>query len=269
LSVLDAFLLAVLQGLTEFLPVSSSGHLVLAQQILNLHNAQIVSFDVFVHFGTLISVAIVYRSDIIEIGRSFYKAFKAYHLKKEHKKTEYFHLGIALIIGSLPAGIIGLAFNRQIEEIFSDPKFVAMNIVITGLILFLTRLARPTRGKKVGILSSIIIGFAQMVAILPGISRSGTTMSAALFMKIPPVQAARFSFLLSIPVIAGAALLETYKLIVDGTTIGILPISVGIIISALAGYIAIQLLLHIMEKGRFSWFSFYCLMIGIIGISFV
>ena len=269
MSVFDAILLAVLQGLTEFLPVSSSGHLVLAQQLLNLHNPQIVSFDVFVHFGTLISVVIVFWNDIIEILRSFIKALKTYKTKEEHKKTEYFHLGSAIVIGSIPAGVIGLAFHRQIEEIFTDPKFVAMNIVITGLILFLTRLAKPVKGKKVDILSSIIIGLAQMVAILPGISRSGLTMSAALFLKISPVQAARFSFLLSIPVIAGAALLETYKLITLGTTIGFLQIIVGIAISAIAGYVAIKLLMRIMEKGKFSWFSFYCLMIGILGIFFM
>jgi undecaprenyl-diphosphatase len=264
--VLDAVLLAVLQGLTEFLPVSSSGHLVLAQQLLNLHNPQIVSFDVFVHFGTLVSVVIVFWNDIVEILHSFIKALKTFKAKEEHKKTESFHLGIAIIIGSIPAGVIGLAFHHQIEEIFSDPKFVAMNIVITGLILFLTRLAKPKRGKKVSIPSSIIIGLAQMVAILPGISRSGLTMSAALFLKISPVQAARFSFLLSVPVIAGAALLETYKLAVYGTTIGFLQILIGITISAVAGYAAIKLLLRIMEKGKFSLFAFYCLTIGIIGI---
>jgi undecaprenyl-diphosphatase len=268
--VLDAVLLAVLQGLTEFLPVSSSGHLVLAQQLLNLHNPQIVSFDIFVHFGTLISVVIVFWNDIIGILRSFFKAIKTFVAKEEHKKTEYFHLGIAIVIGTIPAGVIGLAFHHQIEEIFfKDLKWVAVNIVITGLILFLTRLAKPVKGKKVGILSSIIIGLAQMVAILPGISRSGLTMSAALFLKISPVQAARFSFLLSIPVIAGATLLATYKLIADGTTIGFLPIVIGIAVSAIAGYVAIKLLLRVMEKGKFSWFSLYCLVIGIFGIFFM
>jgi len=267
--VFDAVLLAVLQGLTEFLPVSSSGHLVLAQQLLNLHNPQIVSFDIFVHFGTLISVVIVFWNDIIEILRSFIKALTTFKAKEEHRKTEYFHLGIAIVIGSIPAGIIGLAFHRQIEEIFTDPKFVAMNIVITGLILFLTRLAKPVKGKKVGILSSMIIGFAQMVAILPGISRSGLTMSAALFLKISPVQAARFSFLLSIPVIAGATLLKAYTLIALGTTIGLLQIIIGIAVSAIVGYVAIKVLLRIMEKGKFSWFSLYCLVIGIFGIFFM
>jgi len=249
--------------------VSSSGHLVLAQQLLNLHHPQIMSFDVFVHFGTLVSVVVAFWKDIIEILTSFFKAFPSFKSKDEHRKTEYFRLGIAILIGSIPAGVVGLAFHQQIEEIFTDPKFVAMNIVITGLILFLTRLAKPVRGRKVGMVSSIIIGFAQMAAILPGISRSGSTMSAALFLKISPMQAARFSFLLSIPVIAGATVLETYKLIAYGTTLGFMQISIGIVLSAISGYVAIKLLLHIMEKGKFSWFSLYCLVIGIIGIFFM
>jgi undecaprenyl-diphosphatase len=266
LNVIDSFFLAVLQGFTEFLPVSSSGHLVLAQQLLNIHNPEIVSFDVFVHFGTMISVLVIFWNDICAILKSFMKAIRHFHFKEEYRKDEYFRLGVAILIGSVPAGIIGMAYQRQIEETFSDPKLAAMNIVITGLILFLTRLAKPVQGKKVDILSSLIIGFAQAVAILPGISRSGSTMSAALFLKISPVQAARFSFLLSAPVILGAALLETQNLVVQGTSIGSLQIGTGITISAIAGYIAIKLLLRFMERGKFSWFSFYCLLIGMIGI---
>jgi undecaprenyl-diphosphatase len=266
LSILDAIILAVIQGMTEFLPVSSSGHLVLAQQLLNLNGPQIVLFDVFVHFGTVISLVVIFRKDIVEILRSFLKAIMTFQSKEEHEKTEYFQLGIAIIVASIPAGLAGLIFNRQVEEIFTDPKFVAMNIVITGLVLFLTRIAKPIEGKKVSIPASFFIGLAQMAAILPGISRSGLTMSAALFMKVSPVQAARFSFLLSIPVILGATLLEAYKFIVLGTTIGIVPIIIGIIVSAVAGYAAIEMLLRIMEKGKFSWFSLYCLAAGIIGI---
>ncbi len=170
------------------------------------------------------------------------------------------------VVGSIPAGLAGLVFRHQVEEIFTDTKFVAMNIVITGLVLFLTRIVKHGKKKQVTIFTSLIIGLAQMAAILPGISRSGLTMSTALFMKVSPVQAARFSFLLSIPVILGATLLESYRLINFGTTIGFMQISIGIIISAIAGYAAIKLLLRVMEKGRFSWFSLYCLVAGIIGI---
>jgi undecaprenyl-diphosphatase len=269
LSVIDAVLLAILQGFTEFLPVSSSGHLVLVQEILNLHDPQMIIFDVFVHFGTLISVVFVFWKDLLEILKSFVNAFKAMKLKKEYEKTEHFRLGFAIIIGSIPAGIIGLLYRHPIEEAFKDPKLVAVNLVITGLILFLTRLAKPVYGKKVGMISAFVIGIAQAVAILPGISRSGSTMSTALYLKISPILAARFSFLLSVPVIAGATLLEGAKLFKYGNTLGIMPLLVGTTVSAIAGYYAIKVLLKIMEKGKFSWFSFYCLTIGILGILFI
>ena len=269
MSLFHAVLLAILQGFTEFLPVSSSGHLVLAQDLLNLQAPQMIIFDVFVHFGTLISVVFVFWKDILEILRSFVTAFGTMKLKEEYKKTEYFRLGVTIIIGSIPAGFIGLLYRHQIEAAFTDPKLVAMNLVITGLILFLTRLSKPVKGKKVGLVSAFIIGLAQAVAILPGISRSGSTMSTALYLKTSPIQAARFSFLLSVPVIAGASLLEGYRLFKYGNTLGTMPLLVGVAVSAIAGYFAIKVLLKIMEKGKFSWFSFYCLTIGILGILFI
>ncbi|MCX6120680.1 MAG: undecaprenyl-diphosphate phosphatase [Ignavibacteriales bacterium] len=269
MSVINAVLLAILQGFTEFLPVSSSGHLVLVQELLNLHDPQMIIFDVFVHFGTLISVVFVFWKDLLEILRSFVKALSAVKLKKDYEKTEHFLLGVAIIIGSIPAGIIGLLYRHQIEAAFTDPKLVAMNLVITGLILFLTRLSKPIQGKKVGLVAAFIIGIAQAVAILPGISRSGSTMSTALYLKISPMLAARFSFLLSVPVIAGAALLEGHKLFKYGNTLGTMPLVVGTMVSAIAGYFAIKVLLKIMEKGKFSWFSVYCLAIGILGILFI
>lgn len=269
MSVFDALVLAVLQGFTEFLPVSSSGHLVLAQQLLNIQGTKMLAFDVFVHFGTLISVVVLFWKDIIEIIRSFITALTISKLKEEYRKTEHFRLGVAIIVGSIPAAILGLAFHDQVAEAFTDPKLVAMNLVITGLILFLTRLAKPVEGKKIGIVSAFIIGIAQAIAILPGISRSGSTMSTAMYLKHSPVQAARFSFLLSVPVIAGAALIETRHIFKYGTSIGTLPFIVGTLVAALTGYFAIKVLLRIMEKGKFSWFSFYCLAIGVLGIIFI
>jgi undecaprenyl-diphosphatase len=269
LSVLQAIVLAILQGVTEFLPVSSSGHLVLAQELLNLHDKQMMAFDVFVHFGTLMSVVFVFWKDIREILRSFIKAFSTMKLQEEYVHKKHFRLGIAILVGSLPAGVVGVLYRHEIEAAFTDPKLVAMNLVITGLILFLTRLARPVEGKKIGIVSSFIIGLAQMVAILPGISRSGSTMSTAMYLKIPPVRAARFSFLLSIPAIAGASLLEGYRIYKYGSSLGILPLLIGTAVSAIAGYFAIMILLKIMEKGKFSWFSVYCLTVGILGILFI
>lgn len=269
MSIFDAIVLAILQGMTEFLPVSSSGHLVMAQQLLNLNDPRILMFDVFVHFGTLISIVIVFWKDIAEIIRSCIGASLSLNLKKDYRESEFFRTGVAIVIGSIPAAVIGLAFRKQVEDAFADPKLVAMNLVITGLILFLTRLARPVAGKRIGVVAALFIGIAQAVAILPGISRSGLTMSAAIYLKNSPVQAARFSFLLSVPVIFGASLLEVWSMVKDGSNIGTLPIIIGTATAAVTGYIAIKVLLRIMEKGRFSWFSFYCLTVGILGIVFI
>jgi undecaprenyl-diphosphatase len=139
-------------------------------------------------------------------------------------------------------------------------------MIVTGLILFLSRFTRGVEPKRLGMISGFIVGLAQSVAILPGISRSGSTISAGLFLRLSPAMAARFSFLLSIPVIAGAALLEIKTVVRQGMEIGFGPFLVGMVAAAITGYFAIKLLLRIIERGRFSWFAFYCFAVGIAGI---
>ena len=269
MSILQAAVLGIVQGLTEFLPVSSSGHLVLAQQLLSVSNPEMLSFDAYVHFGTLISVCIIFRKDIGSIVMSFWDAARTRTWKAAYEMNEYFRLGAAILVASVPAAIIGLQYRDQIAEAFRDPKLVSVNLVITGLFLFLTRFPKAVEGKRVGIISGFIIGIAQSVAILPGISRSGSTISTALFLRLSPSLAARFSFLLSVPVIAGAALLETKTVIRQGMEMGFAPFIAGLIAAAITGYFAIKLLLRIIERGRFSWFAFYCFVVGILGILFV
>jgi undecaprenyl-diphosphatase len=266
MSLFQALILGILQGLTEFLPVSSSGHLVLGQHLLNVENPNMLSFDVYVHFGTLISVCIIFRKDITEIALAFLHALHSKSLKSSYETNEYFRLGIAVIIGTIPAGIIGLKYHDQIAEAFQDPKLVAVNMIFTGLILFLTRFTRGVEPRRLGMLSGFIVGLAQSVAILPGISRSGSTISTGLFLRLSPAMAARFSFLLSIPVIAGAALLETKTLVHQGMEMGYAPFLIGTVAAAVTGFFAIKLLLRIIERGRFSWFAFYCFAVGIAGI---
>ena len=269
MSILQAVVLGIVQGLTEFLPVSSSGHLVLARQLLNVSNPDMLTFDVYVHVGTLISVCIIFRKDIGHIAMSFWDVARTQAWKSAYQNNEYFRLGAAIVIASLPAAIIGLSYRDQIAETFRDPKLVSVNLVITGLFLFLTRFPKAIEGKRIGIISGIIIGIAQSVAILPGISRSGTTMSTAMFLRLRPSLAARFSFLLSVPVIAGAALLEMKPVIRQGMEMGFGPFIVGLVVAATTGYLAIKLLLRIIERGRFSWFAFYCFVVGIAGILFI
>lgn len=269
MTVLQAVILGFIQGITEFLPVSSSGHLVLGQHLLKVENPEILSFDVFVHFGTLISVFVVFRHEIMLILRAMWKPLTTFKWKEEYDTSEHSRIGLAIIIGSIPAGVIGIQFRDQFKDAFTDPKLVAMNLVVTGLLLFLTRLTRRAEPKPLNLFKAFLIGIAQAVAILPGISRSGSTISTAMYLKISPVQAARFSFLMSIPVIGGAALLETKNLIKHGADIGIAPLLAGTLVAAISGYFAIKVLLKIVEKGKFNWFAFYCLAVGVLGIVFI
>jgi len=269
MSIFQAFILGLLQGLTEFLPVSSSGHLVLGQYLLEVKNPEMLSFDVFVHFGTLISVCIIFRKDIGQIILSLWNAVRTNSLRTAYGTNEYVRLGLAIVVASIPAAVIGLMYRDQIAEAFRDPKLVSVNLVVTGLLLFLTRFPKAVEGKRIGLVTGFIIGIAQSVAILPGISRSGSTISTALYLRISPRLAARFSFLLSIPVIAGAALLESKTVIRQGMEMGFGPFIVGMLAAALMGYVAIKILLRIIESGRFSWFAFYCFAIGIAGLLIV
>lgn len=271
MSILQAIILGVVQGLTEFLPVSSSGHLVLVEHLLNVPRANDITFEVFVHFGTLLSILLVFWKDILAILKSVLNAFSPSHFNRQYyRENEHFRLALSIIVGSIPAGIIGLKYEHQITGAFTDPKLVAVMLVLTGLILFLTRLARPIEGKSVGIGTSFLIGIAQAIAITPGISRSGSTISAAMYLRISPVNAAKFSFLLSLPAVLGATLLKTKHVIEAGTLpIGALPLIVGMVVAFVSGYAAIKYLLRVIERGKFSWFSLYCLAVGILGIIFI
>ena len=271
MTVFEAAILGLIQGLTEFLPVSSSGHLVLTEHLLNIHTSSDITFEVFVHFGTFLSVVVVFWKDVVGILQSFVRAFIPFRLSKDYyREHEHFRLAVAILIGSIPAAVIGIRYEDSIAQAFTDPKLVAVMLVITGLILFLTGLAKPQEGRRVGLVSAFLIGCAQAMAIIPGISRSGSTISAALYLKVEPYHAARFSFLMSLPVIAGATLLKTKDLIMDGgASEGLFTLFVGMAVSFGSGYVAIKVLLKIIERGKLRWFSLYCLTVGILGILFI
>ena len=264
-------ILGAVQGLTEFLPVSSSGHLVLAEHLLGVPVTDDITFEVFVHFGTLLSVLAALWPEVKGITQAFISGCMNLNLiPAYYRENEHFRSTPLILVASVPAAVVGLKFEDQVAGAFTDPKLVAVMLVITGLILFLTQLVKPAGKKRVDIISAVIIGIAQAFAIIPGISRSGSTISTALFLGVSPLKAARFSFLMSVPVIAGATLLKTIDLIREGAALeGMAPILVGTVIAFASGYFAIKFLLRIIEKGRFSIFSFYCLTVGTMGIVFL
>ncbi|MFN3135787.1 MAG: undecaprenyl-diphosphate phosphatase [Candidatus Kryptonium sp.] len=266
---LESLVLSILQGLTEFLPISSSGHLVLAEHLLGIKKSGI-EFEVFVHFGTMLSVLVIFWKDISTILTSFFaKIFKVSELRTNFKADRNFKLAVLIIWASIPAGVIGILFEDKIETAFQNPKLTSAFLMVTGLILISTRFAKNNPEKDFNFASSFLVGVAQAFAILPGISRSGSTISAGMLVGIDGIKSAKFSFLLSLPAIFGATILKT-KEILEFSLFEKVPLLLfSALISFITGYIAIKFLLKVISRGNFSLFACYCLTIGLIGLIFL
>ena len=267
---LEAILLGILQGLTEFLPVSSSGHLVLAQQFLGLKEP-LVFFDVMLHVGTLAAVLVAYRDAIGRLVIGGLSALGDTQFWRKPRATLNTSAELKFIwlilIGSIPTGIIAVVFKTQLESFFDEVRIVSTMLILTGVILQLPRLRREktdspdTSAEELKTWHAPLIGIAQGCAITPGISRSGTTISLALFLGIPAKTAAEYSFLLSIPAILGAVALKIRDL--GDTTIPFHIVGTGMLASFIVGYIALRFLLVMLNRGRFSIFSYYCVALGL------
>ena len=270
MTVFTAIWLGIVQGLTEFFPVSSSGHLVLAQKLLGV-GGDLMLFDIFVHFGTLIAVFVVFKKQIIDLLTGFFggasqalSGRKA--LKDVYNDSQSFKTATAILIGTIPAGIVGIVFKDSIEGLFTSEKAVLYSMLFTGCILFLTFFA-GNREKKVGLISGILIGIAQAVAIAPGVSRSGMTISSALFLGIKREDAGEFSFLLSLPAILGATVLALKDCFEVGAISFTPEIAIaGIISSFISGWLSLVFLMKIVRSGKIGYFAFYCFAVSIIGM---
>jgi undecaprenyl-diphosphatase len=256
LSILQAIFLGVIQGLTEFLPVSSSGHLALFEHFLRIDPGDL-SFEVTVHAGTLLAVLVYFRKKLLDMTRSLLagKADNADNASQREDRT----LILCIIVGSVPAAIIGLLFKDTIEALFASPRIAAMLLMVTGIWLLSIRLFR-TGDRPVGLARSLWVGVAQAVAILPGVSRSGSTIATGMMLGITPKAAAEFSFLLSIPAVFGAMVLALPETISAGH-FGATHI-LGGLTAALVGYWALSVAFATIRHGRFGWFGAYCLVAG-------
>ncbi len=255
MDLLNTIILGIVQGITEFLPISSSGHLVLFQHFMNIEEG--LTLNVFLHFGTLLAVVVVFWDDIIGMIT----------LKKEYRKLTYF-----VIIGSVPAGVIGILFEDLFERLFSTVTVVGFALIITGFFLWLSdRIESSNKeAEDMTIKDSLVVGFAQAFAIIPGISRSGSTIVAGLFKGLNRKLAAKFSFLLSIPVIGGATLLKVKDLFSVGLgNVSIMQLVLGTNSAAIAGYFSIKLLLKLINKEKLSVFAYYCWILGLAIILFL
>lgn len=244
-----AIILAVIQGITEWLPVSSSGHLAVAEKLLNYQTS--LTFDVALHFGTLMAVFVYFGRDITDIIQD---------LLKLKFKTENAKLGIYLAIATIPVAIIGFLFKNAFEQIFSNLTIVALGFAITGIILIIASLPISKQNNSLTISKSLIIGTSQILSLLPGVSRSGTTTSTAILLGLKEKTALKFSFLMSIPIIFGANIL----------TIGDKTLPKELIWATLVSFIIGLLSLHLIykyiltSKKNLRYFGFYALLLALV-----
>lgn len=253
MSYIEAIFLGIIQGLTEFLPVSSSGHLVLASHLLGTKQPG-VSFEIIVHLGTLLSVVVYFRQRLFEILKAPFDD----RYKSDRKLSGY------LVLATIPAVVVGLAFQETFEQAFSDPLYASVALIITSGILFVSRFFKNATGK-IKLPTVIAMGLGQALAIFPGISRSGSTIVAGMMAGTSPVEVAEFSFLMAIPVITGAAVLQIKSLSeLEAGLIG--PYLVGALFSFAMGLAAVYAVLNVIKRGRFEYFAFYCLALGLVGL---
>ncbi len=253
-TLIEALILAVVQGLTEWLPVSSSGHLVITQTVLGLNPPLI--FDVMLHVGTLIVVLTVFRKDIADIIKA---------VIKRDFETEEGKLALFIVVGSVPIAIIGFVFYDFFKSLFSNLLAVGVAIIITGSVIFFSE--KRIGNRKMGILDSLLIGLAQAVTIIPGISRSGITVATGLLRKIDKTKAFRYSFLLSVPAVIGATVMESRDLVLGNMDMA--PLFLGATISMIVGYVSLKLLQKIVMNEKFHLFAYYCWTVGIAIILFI
>jgi len=242
MSILQSIILGIIQGLTEFLPVSSSGHLVMIQRMFNIGDSTLL-FNISLHFATLIAVIIAFWEEVVKI------------IKKPFSRMTGF-----ILLSMLPAMIVGILFKDLFEGLNQSGLSLGFGFIITGVVLLVT--SKITIGKrnleKMKWYDALIIGFAQAIAIVPGISRSGMTMVTSLSRKLKKQLAINFAFLMSVPVIAGGFLLELLDVFKeDVSNINVLPIIVGMIFAGVFGYFAIKLLIKLVMNGKLYYFSYY------------
>jgi undecaprenyl-diphosphatase len=253
MTIFESVALAVLQGLTEFLPVSSSGHLALASAFFKIPG-NTLAFDVMLHLGTLTAVLMVFGGDLLSLAAGV--------LRGDRGKTRQI---LVLAMASVPAGAAGICLSGWVEGVSGNPLAVSLLMLVTGTALFATRFAPRGEGKP-GFRSGAVIGISQALAILPGVSRSGLTISAGLLCGTDRAEAGRFSFLLSVPAILGAAVMELPD--AEWNT-SFAALAAGFAVSALTGYAALRVLLRFVRSGVLHRFCWYCWAVGAGGTALV
>ena len=260
MDIIDAIILGIIQGLTEFLPVSSSGHLELGKAILGDSTLpeESLLFTVVLHFATALSTLVVFRKDILDILKGLFQF-------TWNEETQF---AVKIIISMIPAVIIGLFFEEQLESLFGgNILLVGMMLIITALLLWLADKAKDTQ-KPVSYRNAFTIGIAQAIAMLPGISRSGATISTSVLLGNDKSKAARFSFLMVVPLIFGKIAKDLLSGEITTESGNFTSLSIGFVAAFVSGLIACTWMIKLVKKSKLSWFAIYCLIVGIIAVGF-
>ncbi|MCT2535637.1 undecaprenyl-diphosphate phosphatase [Aquibacillus koreensis] len=247
------------QGFTEPIPISSSGHLVIVQNLFDLKMDNL-SFEILVNFGSLIAVLIIYRKDLLRLIQNGV----SYITTKKPEAKDDFNFIFYLIVATVPAGVIGVLFEEQIGEIFDTNKIIGITLIVTGIALWIIRNLRGSKNDgALTLKDAVIVGLAQSVALIPGISRSGSTIVAAMLLGMKQETALRFSFLLFIPVSLGTLVLKVGDIVSDPdfNTMWI-PYALAFITSIIATYYSLRWFMNIMARGNLKYFAFYCFIVG-------
>ncbi len=264
MTIIQAIILGIIQGLTEFLPISSSGHLVILPFFLNwdLPEKEMFIFDVLVQLGTLVAVIFYFRKELAAIITGFFKQLFAGKPFATHEAR----MGWLLIIATIPAGLAGLFLDDFVEDMFSSPLFTGIALLVTALLMVLAEKISLKLGdtRDITFVSALIMGLMQALALFPGISRSGATISGGMVCHLKREAAGKFSFLMSIPIMLAAGILSTYRMVTEVPNLmTFLPImAVGFITAMVVGYIAIRWLLRFLANHSLVYFSVYCALLG-------
>jgi undecaprenyl-diphosphatase len=260
MSFLEALLLGIIQGLTEFLPVSSSGHIELLKGILKTELKEgNMLMTVVVHFATALSTIVIFRKDIAQIIGGLF----------QFKNNDQFHFSLKIILSMIPAAFVGIMFDDIIDGFFEGQyMLVGFMLIITALLLYFADRAKNTT-KDVSYLNAFVVGIAQAIAILPGVSRSGATISASVLLGIDRSKAARFSFLMVVPLILGKMAKDVLSDEFTTTGVGAMPLTVAFIAAFITGLFACTWMIAIVKKSKLTYFAVYCLIVGVLALIFL
>ena len=262
MNTIEAILMGILQGLTEYLPVSSSGHLTIAANLFGIDGEQNLTFTVAVHVATVLSTLVILWKEIVWILKGLFKWDGAMNAEQRYV--------LAIVVSMIPVGIVGVFFKDYVEEIFgAGLMVVGCCLLLTALLLIFSYYARPRQKENISLADAFVIGLAQAAAVLPGLSRSGSTIATGLLLGNKKEQLAQFSFLMVIPPILGEALLDILKAMSQGSEtatagIGTWPLLAGFLAAFLSGCLACKWMLGIVRRGKLIYFGIYCAVVGLL-----